>query len=111
MAILKANPLPWLLEKDNPSVRYLALTEIMDLPPSHPEASEAKAAIMESGTVPNILAKQNDQGRWLLENTFNGRFAVNIEQKGKPSKWVTLNAIRALRAYFGLGKTPRHDTA
>ena len=47
-----------------------------------------------------VLAKQNDQGKWLLENTFNGRFQVNIEQKGKPSKWVTLNALRALRAYF-----------
>lgn len=47
-----------------------------------------------------VLTKQNDQGRWLLENTFNGRFQVNIEQKGKPSKWVTLNALRALRAYF-----------
>jgi hypothetical protein len=48
-----------------------------------------------------VLAKQDDRGRWLLENTFNGRFQVNIEQKGKPSKWVTLNALRALRAYFG----------
>lgn len=48
-----------------------------------------------------VLAKQNERGRWLLENTFNGRFQVNIEQKGKPSKWVTLNAVRALQAYFG----------
>lgn len=48
-----------------------------------------------------VLAKQDDRGRWLLENTFNGRFQVNIEQKGKPSKWVTLNALRALRGYFG----------
>ena len=48
-----------------------------------------------------VLAKQDDLGRWRLENTFNGRFQVNIEQKGKPSKWVTLNALRALRGYFG----------
>jgi hypothetical protein len=48
-----------------------------------------------------VLTKQNEQGRWLLENTFNGRFRVDIELKGKPSKWVTLNALRALRAYFG----------
>ena len=47
-----------------------------------------------------VLSKQDDQGRWLLENTFNGRFQVNIEQKSKPSKWVTLNALRALRTYF-----------
>lgn len=48
-----------------------------------------------------VLAKQDDLGRWRLENTFNGRFQVNIEQKGKPSKWVTLNALLALRRYFG----------
>jgi len=54
-----------------------------------------------------VLSKQSDQGRWLLENTFNGRVQVNIELKGKPSKWVTLNALRALRAYFGSIKRPR----
>lgn len=48
-----------------------------------------------------VLMKQNDQGQWMLENTFNGRVQVNIEKKGKPSKWVTLNALRALTAYFG----------
>jgi hypothetical protein len=48
-----------------------------------------------------VLTKQDEQGRWRLENTFNGRFQVDIEKKGKPSKWVTLNALRALRAYFG----------
>ena len=47
-----------------------------------------------------VLTKQNDQGQWMLENTFNGRVQVNIEKKGKPSKWVTLNALRALRAFF-----------
>jgi hypothetical protein len=44
-----------------------------------------------------ILSKQDEQGRWTLEETFNGRFLVNIEQKGRPSKWVTLNALRVLK--------------
>jgi hypothetical protein len=52
-------------------------------------------------TLELILAKQDDQGRWALENTFNGRFRVNIEQKGRPSKWVTLFALRVLKAFFG----------
>ncbi|HUU37950.1 MAG TPA: hypothetical protein VMW46_07090 [Candidatus Desulfaltia sp.] len=51
--------------------------------------------------MPTLLQKRHDQGRWRLENTFNGRFQVNIEQKGKPSKWVTLTTLRALTAYFG----------
>ncbi len=48
-----------------------------------------------------VLSKQNDRGRWNLEMTYNGRFQVNIEQKGKPSKWITLNALRVLKRYYG----------
>jgi hypothetical protein len=32
-----------------------------------------------------------------LENTLNGKMWVDIEQKGKPSKWVTLRALRVLK--------------
>ncbi len=46
-----------------------------------------------------ILSKQDAAGRWSLENTYNGRFRVDIEKKGEPSKWVTLLALKALRAY------------
>ncbi len=48
-----------------------------------------------------LLSKQNEQGKWLLDDTYNGRFQANIESKGKPSKWVTLNARRVLKRYYG----------
>jgi hypothetical protein len=44
-----------------------------------------------------IRSRQNDQGRWLLESTLNGRFWVNIEKKGMPSKWITYRAIKVLK--------------
>jgi hypothetical protein len=44
-----------------------------------------------------ILDKQNPQGRWKLENTLNGKMWVDIEKRGKPSKWVTLRALRVLK--------------
>jgi hypothetical protein len=44
-----------------------------------------------------ILSKQDAQGRWKLENTLNGKMWVDIEKKGKPSKWVTLRALRVLK--------------
>lgn len=47
-----------------------------------------------------VVSKQNNRGRWLLENTFNGRYQVNIEKKGEPSKWITLNALRVLKRYY-----------
>jgi hypothetical protein len=43
-----------------------------------------------------ILGKQDEQGRWKLENTMN-RMWVEIEKKREPSKWVTLRALRVLK--------------
>jgi hypothetical protein len=50
-----------------------------------------------------LLSKQDNQGRWILQTTFNGRFLVNIEAKEKPSKWITLKALRVLKAYTDNG--------
>jgi hypothetical protein len=44
-----------------------------------------------------ILAKQDGQGRWKLGNSLNGKMWVDIEAKGKPSKWITLRALRVLK--------------
>jgi hypothetical protein len=44
-----------------------------------------------------ILSKQDEQGRWKLENSLSGKMWADIEQKGKPSKWVTLRALRVLK--------------
>ena len=46
-----------------------------------------------------VVSKQDETGRWRLERSFNGRFQVNIEQEGKPSKWITLNALRVLKRF------------
>jgi hypothetical protein len=48
-----------------------------------------------------VVSKQDEQGRWKLESTFNGRFQTNIEQKGASSKWVTLNALQVLKKFYG----------
>jgi hypothetical protein len=48
-----------------------------------------------------VMSKQDQNGRWTLADTFNGRFLVDIEDKGEPSKWITLNALRVLKAWEG----------
>ena len=45
-----------------------------------------------------VASKRDTQGHWKLENTFNGRFIVDIEAKGEPSRWITLRALRVLNA-------------
>jgi hypothetical protein len=47
-----------------------------------------------------LISKQDNQGKWKLESTFNGRFQTNIEHKGKPSKWITLNALKVLKNIY-----------
>ena len=67
---------------------------------------ENTAALAESGyggdprlanVLQYILSKQDAQGRWKLENTLKGKMWVDIEKRGKPSKWVTLRALRVLK--------------
>lgn len=45
-----------------------------------------------------VSAKRGADGRWLLDDSFNDRFLVPVETRGRPSKWVTLNALSVLRA-------------
>ena len=56
--------IPWLLESDDPSVRFFTLTELLGSPPDSPEAAAACRDIMTRGTVPTILAAQGDDGHW-----------------------------------------------
>lgn len=44
-----------------------------------------------------LAEKQDDRGRWKLENNLNGKIWADIEAKGKASKWVTLRALIVLK--------------
>ena len=46
-----------------------------------------------------IRSKQTSNGRWILENTFNGKTLVDIEKKGAESKWITLKSLYVLSHY------------
>jgi hypothetical protein len=50
-----------------------------------------------------IRDKQDDQGRWLLEYDYAGKMWVDFGPKRQPSKWVTLRALRLLKAAEAAG--------
>jgi hypothetical protein len=47
--------------------------------------------------VETLLQKRQENGAWILENSPAGRMQTNIEVKGRPSKWITLIALRVLK--------------
>ncbi len=67
---------------------------------------EALAALGQAGNprlsnaLELVIAKQDGQGRWPLEYSYNGKTWVDIEQPRQPSKWVTLRALRVLKAAY-----------
>ena len=61
---LNGDPLPWLLEVENPSVRFRTLTQILDLPESDPEVLEARTAILHQPFVRHLFDLQHPEGYW-----------------------------------------------
>jgi hypothetical protein len=48
-----------------------------------------------------VREKQDFQGRWALEYHYTGKTWVNFGVKKRPNKWVTLRALRVLKAIEG----------
>jgi len=63
-ATSRDSALPWLLEKDQPAVRYYALMDLMDFPQDDSEVVKARSEIPRKGWALKILAKQTTRGNW-----------------------------------------------
>ena len=96
---LKANPLPWLLERENPSARYLALRHLLDCSEQDSQASEARAEIPTWPPVQEILALMHPMDFWgRAERPFYG---------GAVGTHATLNLL----AELGMPRTPQIEAA
>lgn len=62
---LREDPLPWLLESGDPGVRYLALRDLLDLPPDDQKLKSARKAAHKEGPIAAVLAKMNEEGYWV----------------------------------------------
>jgi hypothetical protein len=61
---LKGDPLPWLLEPEDPSVRYWALVDILGRPLENRDVVETRTAIAQEPLVRGIFARQHSTGHW-----------------------------------------------
>jgi hypothetical protein len=62
---LNGDPLPWLLGEDTPTVRHLALRELLGRPEDAPEVRQARAAAMCADPIAAILAAEQPEGFWV----------------------------------------------
>jgi hypothetical protein len=62
---MSESALKWLLEESQPSLRYLALTQLLGKSEDDSEVQSAKAMIAETGWASDILDKQLPGGWWL----------------------------------------------
>ena len=87
-----ADPLPWLLEHENPSARYLALTGLLARPPDDAEVLETRAAIPGWGAARAILDAQWPEGYWIAPG-------MGYSPKYKSTVWqvIILAALGAPR--------------
>ena len=61
---LKGDAVAWLLEKDDPGVRYLALRDLKELPEDDRELRSARKAAHQHGPIAAILAEMDETGYW-----------------------------------------------
>ncbi len=80
-SMLKADLLDWLLEPENPSVRFFTLRDLLDHPPNDPMVVEAKPSIRGWEKVSKILGKQKQEGYWESpEDPYNPKYKATYWQ-------------------------------
>ena len=75
------NTLNWLLEPENPSVRYLTLRDILKYPLDSTQIMEAKASLEIWGKVQRIFKKQKQEGYWeSKDDPYNPKYKASYWQ-------------------------------
>jgi len=63
----------WLLEPENPSLRYRTTVELLGKSPNDPEAIGCKRLIAESIPVKGLLSVMHHDGYWLQKSSRRGK--------------------------------------
>jgi len=80
--LLKADPTDWLLEPENPGVKYLTLRDIVDAVKK--EIIEARQKAYREGPIGKILAEMNPEGYWITPG-------LGYSPKFKSTVWSILS--------------------
>jgi hypothetical protein len=64
MSVFKVIPMEWLLDSNNPPVRYFAMRDLLDYKSNDSELMEAKNNLVRYEVTQRILSKQSSDGSW-----------------------------------------------
>jgi hypothetical protein len=94
--------IPWLLDSD-PSICWQVLCDLMDAPAA--EVAAERARVARQGC-------RHRDGRWRLDVQDSGTMPIDFgEDPGRPSRWLTLRALRALSWYCAEREQPGWERA
>ena len=94
--------LDWLLAKNDPSIRYRTLTELLDKAPDDPDVQATKAQIPASKPVAKIFSKMEPEGYWFY---FDKRANRGAGDGVEYFDYVTTHFNLAFLAELGLDRT------
>jgi hypothetical protein len=71
--------LPWLLEEENPGIRYLALRDLFDLSPDDQKLKSARRLAHHEGPIAEVLRQMNKEGYWVKPGPgYNPKYSSTV---------------------------------
>lgn len=92
----------WLLEPENPSMKYRTLVELLGRSSNDNEVIECKREIAESVSVKSLLSKMYPDGYWLQKNPRTGKVLGEGTEYGA---FGTTHYCLSYLAELGMGRT------
>lgn len=76
---LNGDALSWLLEPDEPGVRYLALRDLLDRQPDDPELLAAREKAHREGPIATVLDQMDEAGYWVKPGSgYNPKYRSGV---------------------------------
>ncbi len=80
---LRGDSVLWLTQSDSADVRYLAMRDLLDLPPDDKKLKAARKLAHKEGPIAHVLSKMDEEGWW-------GRSGTGYAPKYKSTVWALI---------------------